>query len=278
MGRGAKDIAGMTFGLLTALAPTKKRQWGNVVWVCRCECGNKLEVPLKVVLAGSACPDCLRLRDLRGRQLLTRHIDPKRLRILKNCSAGKITTKRAGDIMGVTKERARQLLIEAGLPKANIRIAWYKRDLELLSPYFDAYQRGRIPLADLIAKTGLTRHRVIKILHQEGIKQLVRSRPRKRPRPALVISDADAKLYTQRQLTQAELAAKYGYSKPAITLALIKQGLCVSKNYKNKLVLSKEDCYDLATFRTSIRQVAAKLGVTPLTVRSAMYRQGVCRD
>ena len=35
-----KDITGETFGKLTALEPTLFRQNQNVVWKCRCECGN----------------------------------------------------------------------------------------------------------------------------------------------------------------------------------------------------------------------------------------------
>ena len=39
------DIAGKRFGRLTAVAPTKKRDGkGSVVWVCRCDCGNEIEL------------------------------------------------------------------------------------------------------------------------------------------------------------------------------------------------------------------------------------------
>ncbi len=37
----AEDIAGVRFGKLTAIAPTKKRLRSNVVWKCRCDCGNE---------------------------------------------------------------------------------------------------------------------------------------------------------------------------------------------------------------------------------------------
>ena len=40
-----KDITGMKFSRLTALYPTKKRDYkGSVMWHCRCDCGNELEV------------------------------------------------------------------------------------------------------------------------------------------------------------------------------------------------------------------------------------------
>lgn len=36
----AKDIVGKKFGRLTVIGPTDKRQGTNVVWECRCDCGN----------------------------------------------------------------------------------------------------------------------------------------------------------------------------------------------------------------------------------------------
>jgi len=38
--RKYKDITGQRFGKLTVLSPTKERRSGNVVWKCRCDCGN----------------------------------------------------------------------------------------------------------------------------------------------------------------------------------------------------------------------------------------------
>jgi hypothetical protein len=39
----AKNIAGQTFGLLTALEPTSKREHNSVVWRFRCTCGSEVE-------------------------------------------------------------------------------------------------------------------------------------------------------------------------------------------------------------------------------------------
>jgi len=38
--RKFRDITGQRFGKLTALSPTKERRQGNVVWECRCDCGD----------------------------------------------------------------------------------------------------------------------------------------------------------------------------------------------------------------------------------------------
>ena len=50
---GQRDITGQRFGKLTAIAPTKKRgASGSVVWTCRCDCGNTVDVPLGQLKAG----------------------------------------------------------------------------------------------------------------------------------------------------------------------------------------------------------------------------------
>lgn len=40
-----KDISGVEFGYLTAIEPTDKRDRKDVVWLCRCRCGNMIEMP-----------------------------------------------------------------------------------------------------------------------------------------------------------------------------------------------------------------------------------------
>ena len=39
-----RNIRGQVFGSLTAIEPLEKRISGNVVWRCRCACGNEVEV------------------------------------------------------------------------------------------------------------------------------------------------------------------------------------------------------------------------------------------
>lgn len=40
----SKDISGKEFGFLTAIEPTDKRDRKDVVWLCRCKCGNTVEL------------------------------------------------------------------------------------------------------------------------------------------------------------------------------------------------------------------------------------------
>ena len=49
----AKDITNMTFGLLTAIEPTELKNRGDIVWRCRCECGNIVELPATRLLLGN---------------------------------------------------------------------------------------------------------------------------------------------------------------------------------------------------------------------------------
>ena len=51
-GKG-KDIAGMTFGYLTALEPTEKRDRKDIVWRCQCKCGCVVELPATRLLVGN---------------------------------------------------------------------------------------------------------------------------------------------------------------------------------------------------------------------------------
>ena len=48
-----KDITGMTFGYLTALEPTEKRDRKDVVWRCQCKCGKIVELPATRLLIGN---------------------------------------------------------------------------------------------------------------------------------------------------------------------------------------------------------------------------------
>ena len=52
--RGNKgvDIAGQRFGKLIAVRPTSERQNRNVVWECKCDCGNTKFAPANQLRAG----------------------------------------------------------------------------------------------------------------------------------------------------------------------------------------------------------------------------------
>lgn len=61
-----KDLTGMTFGYLTAVAPTEKRDRNDVVWICKCKCGNTIELAATRLLSKNklSC-GCLKSEHLR---------------------------------------------------------------------------------------------------------------------------------------------------------------------------------------------------------------------
>ena len=50
-----KDLTNKKFGKLTAIKPTEKRLNGQVVWLCKCECGNEVEVRSYNLVSGATC-------------------------------------------------------------------------------------------------------------------------------------------------------------------------------------------------------------------------------
>lgn len=57
-----KDISGQRKGQLTALYPTDKRDGkGSVIWICRCDCGNEIEMTESdFIFGGSVSCGCVR--------------------------------------------------------------------------------------------------------------------------------------------------------------------------------------------------------------------------
>lgn len=49
----AKDIRNLTFGYLTPIEPTENRHRKDVVWRCKCKCGNHVELPATRLLMGN---------------------------------------------------------------------------------------------------------------------------------------------------------------------------------------------------------------------------------
>ena len=74
----AKDITGITFGYLTAIEPTDKRDRKDVIWICKCKCGKTVELPATRLLLGNtkSC-GCLQAEHL---QRVNKYIDHTSLR------------------------------------------------------------------------------------------------------------------------------------------------------------------------------------------------------
>lgn len=48
-----KDIAGLSFGYLTAIEPTGEKNRKDLIWRCQCKCGNMVELPATRLLLGN---------------------------------------------------------------------------------------------------------------------------------------------------------------------------------------------------------------------------------
>lgn len=63
----AKDIRNNTFGYLTPIEPTDKRHRKDVVWRCRCKCGNIAELPAARLLSGNTLScGCMKAENIRS--------------------------------------------------------------------------------------------------------------------------------------------------------------------------------------------------------------------
>ena len=56
----AKDLTGQKFGRLTAIERTGEKKGTNFVWLCRCDCGNEVDVPSMYLYRGDrkTCTKC----------------------------------------------------------------------------------------------------------------------------------------------------------------------------------------------------------------------------
>jgi len=59
------DLKGIVFGRLTVLHQTGKNDWGNSIWLCECECGEKKKVVYQRLTQGTtrSC-GCLRKKKI----------------------------------------------------------------------------------------------------------------------------------------------------------------------------------------------------------------------
>lgn len=49
---GQRDVAGVRFGMLTAIAPDGQSLRGSAVWLCCCDCGKDAHIPLRQLING----------------------------------------------------------------------------------------------------------------------------------------------------------------------------------------------------------------------------------
>ena len=105
-GRRRFDIAGQTFRMLTALYATEKRDRnGSVIWHCRCECGNEVDISYED-LKYSGIVSCGCRRKAAGQQLGTHltHIAGTSVDLLRS---KKVRTDNKTGVTGVFQVRGK---------------------------------------------------------------------------------------------------------------------------------------------------------------------------
>jgi hypothetical protein len=114
MGRRA-DLAGRTFGLLTAVRPSAvRRPGGGVIWHCLCACGGTKDVPTGSLMnGGTRSCGCRRRGPLPRKLTPARRAapappHPTRAAVLALRAQGVPTTEIARRV-GVSKQRVLQL-------------------------------------------------------------------------------------------------------------------------------------------------------------------------
>ncbi len=92
------DLSGKTFGRLTVLEDTKKRSDGNVIWKCKCSCGNIVNVNSSYLRKGIT----------RSCGCLSREVKAERLKKLnkENHYFNNLTGKTFGRLTAIEKEKS----------------------------------------------------------------------------------------------------------------------------------------------------------------------------
>ena len=68
-----KDLTNQKFGRLTALFPTEKKQGNNIIWHCKCNCGNECDVAGANLTSGNSTScGCFKIENTK--ELLTKNL------------------------------------------------------------------------------------------------------------------------------------------------------------------------------------------------------------
>lgn len=98
---GPKDIAGMKFGLLTAVEPTGEKNRKDYIWRCICDCGKELECTATRLLSGNTLScGCLRKGHFKAANM---YIDGTSLR--QSINEQIFSTRSESGYTGVTTKR-----------------------------------------------------------------------------------------------------------------------------------------------------------------------------
>jgi len=134
-----KDISGERFGRLTALFPTSKRSGGgSIIWHCKCDCGNEMEVNSNSLVTGftKSC-GCAKSETSMNRAKNWFISDTNMTQVLKNNEAARSDSKTGVRGVALTKNG-----------KYEVRITFQKKKYRLgvfsdLNEAGEAYKKVR---------------------------------------------------------------------------------------------------------------------------------------
>ena len=89
-----KDISGERFGRLTAIEPIGKTKAGNIIWRCKCDCGNIKDVSTKYLGHGTSSCGCYK-REVHADMLRTHGKSDSKLFPVWNTMIGRCTNPNA---------------------------------------------------------------------------------------------------------------------------------------------------------------------------------------
>ena len=99
----AKDLTDVEFGYLEAVEPTGRNHRGEILWLCRCRCGNTTEVPASSLLGlNTLSCGCITKQHIARTQ---KYID--RTSVRASLDDRVASTRSASGYVGVTKKRGK---------------------------------------------------------------------------------------------------------------------------------------------------------------------------
>lgn len=152
-----KKIEGKRFGRLVAISPTEKRDTnGSVIWKCKCDCGNIVEVSAKSLTAESgrntrSCGCVLKdYQRTKGAQIL-------REEVKKDCVEGtkihslsrKISINNTSGFKGVSwDKRKNKWIAQICFKRTNYRLGYYDNIEDAVKARKDAEEKFYKPIIE----------------------------------------------------------------------------------------------------------------------------------
>lgn len=133
-----KDIKDKHFGRLTAIEPTDLRDHRSIVWKCKCECGNIVYVPTRLLTSNNT-RSCGCLQKDRAKSVITKNKTSKFINGINGALLiSKIRSDNTTGVKGVTFEKNRNKY------RAQITLGNKKKHLGYFDTLEDAAQARKI--------------------------------------------------------------------------------------------------------------------------------------